>query len=153
MRFLLGLIYKSGGVSTGSVVCSDVTSSGTVSALQLFASNTLISEERKREKTILHASEGRRILSSCGDRIIENASSIFFFARASELICALAQGSCRGAPPAARSILSQQWIKVDKSTSLFRGGFLHGLFHLAFGLDPFFSLPCAETQLRLRAAF
>ena len=31
----------SGGVSTGSVVCSDVTSSGTVSAPQLFASNTL----------------------------------------------------------------------------------------------------------------
>ena len=32
----------SGGVSTGSVVCGDVTSSGTVSAPQLFASNTLI---------------------------------------------------------------------------------------------------------------
>ena len=31
----------SGGVSTGSVVCGDVTSSGTVSAPQLFASNTL----------------------------------------------------------------------------------------------------------------
>ena len=30
------------GVSTGSVVCGDVTSSGTVSAPQLFASNTLI---------------------------------------------------------------------------------------------------------------
>ena len=30
-----------GGVSTGSVVCGDVTSSGTVSAPQLFASNTL----------------------------------------------------------------------------------------------------------------
>ena len=32
----------SGGVSTGSVVCGDATSSGTVSAPQLFASNTLI---------------------------------------------------------------------------------------------------------------
>ena len=32
----------SGGVSTGSVVCGDVTSLGTVSAPQLFASNTLI---------------------------------------------------------------------------------------------------------------
>ena len=32
----------SGGVSTGSVVCGDVTSSGTVPAPQLFASNTLI---------------------------------------------------------------------------------------------------------------
>ena len=32
----------SGGVSTGSVVCGDVTSSGTVFAPQLFASNTLI---------------------------------------------------------------------------------------------------------------
>ena len=31
----------SGGVSTGSVVCGDATSSGTVSAPQLFASNTL----------------------------------------------------------------------------------------------------------------
>ena len=31
----------SGGASTGSVVCGDVTSSGTVSAPQLFASNTL----------------------------------------------------------------------------------------------------------------
>ena len=31
----------SGGVSTGSVVCGNVTSSGTVSAPQLFASNTL----------------------------------------------------------------------------------------------------------------
>ena len=31
----------SGGVSTGSVACGDVTSSGTVSAPQLFASNTL----------------------------------------------------------------------------------------------------------------
>ena len=34
-------LATSGGVSTGSVVCGDVTSSGTVSAPQLFASNTL----------------------------------------------------------------------------------------------------------------
>ena len=37
----LHLHGTSGGVSTGSVVCGDVTSSGTVSAPQLFAFNTL----------------------------------------------------------------------------------------------------------------
>ena len=37
----------SGGVSTGSVVCGDVTSSGTVSAPQLFASNTLTVKRRQ----------------------------------------------------------------------------------------------------------
>ena len=42
LRGRLGLPATSGGVSTGSVVCGDVTSSGTVSAPQLFASNTLI---------------------------------------------------------------------------------------------------------------
>ena len=36
-----GFTATSGGVSTGSAVCGDVTSSGTVSAPQLFASNTL----------------------------------------------------------------------------------------------------------------